>query len=91
MARATSEVLFRILVLIISGIVLAVWRYFVIVLAILNFFYTLFTARRHKEFAELSEIWNTQFYIFQRYIIFESNFRPFPFNKIQKSMSKFQK
>ena len=91
MKKERKEALFRILVLIVSGIVLAVWRYFIIVLAIINFFYTLFMAKRNKEFARLSEIWNTQFYIFQRYIIFQSNKRPFPFTRLEKNMSKFEK
>ncbi|MCX6749485.1 MAG: DUF4389 domain-containing protein, partial [Candidatus Pacearchaeota archaeon] len=70
---------------------LCIWRYFVIVLAIINFLYAIFKAKRMKNLAEMSEIWNTQYYVFQRYIIFESNFRPFPFTKLQKSMSKFQR
>jgi len=86
-----KEALMRIIVLIVSGIVLEVWRYFVNILSIINFFYTLFAKQRMKELAEMSEIWNTQYYVFQKYMIFESNFRPFPFNRLQKSISKFEK
>ncbi|MEK6840797.1 MAG: DUF4389 domain-containing protein [Nanoarchaeota archaeon] len=85
-----KEAWMRIVVLIVSGIVLWAWAYFIIVLGIINFFYTIFIAKRMKNLAEMSEIWNTQKYIFQRYMIFESNFRPFPFTKLQESMSKFQ-
>ena len=81
----------RIVVGIVSGIILAAWRYFVAAITVVNFFYALFTAKRMKQLAELSEVWNTQHYIFQRYMIFESNFRPFPFTKLQKSISKFEK
>jgi len=84
------EALMRIPVAIVSGIILLVWRYFIYVLIIVNFFYTLFAGKRMEELAELSEIWNTQWYIFQRYIIFLSNYRPFPFTKLEKSMSKYQ-
>jgi len=84
-----GEALMRIVVGIISGIILVVWRYLIFVLVIINFFYTLFSGKRMKEIAEMSEIWNTQWYIFQRYLIFVSNERPFPFNKLEKSMSKF--
>ncbi len=86
-----KEALMRIVVLIVSGIVLGVWQYLIVILAVINFIYTIFAKKRIKELAELSEIWNTQYYIFQRYMIFESNFRPFPFTKLQKSMSKFEK
>lgn len=91
MKKERKEALMRIPILVVSGIILAVWGYFIILLSIINFFFTLFKAKRMKELAEMSEIWNTQKYFFQRYMIFESNFRPFPFTKIQKNMSKFQK
>mgnify|MGYP001586521697 FL=1 len=91
MKKESKEALMRIPVLIVSGIVLGVWAYFIIVLGVINFFYAIFKAKRMKNLAEMSEIWNTQKYIFQRYMIFESNFRPFPFTKLQKNMSKFQK
>jgi len=91
MKKERKEALMRIPVLIVSGIVLAVWAYFIFVLGIINFFYTIFKAKRMKNLAEMGEIWITQKYIFQRYMIFESNFRPFPFTKLQKNMSKFQK
>ena len=90
MNKERKEAWMRIIVLIVSGIVLVVWRYFVFILGIINFFYTLFKAKRMKSLAEMSEIWNTQWYVFNRYMIFQSNFRPFPFKKIQKNLSKFR-
>ena len=84
-----SEVFMRIVVAIVSGIILGVWRYFIIVLFIVNWFYTLFAGKRLKELTELSEVWNSQWYVFQRYLIFVTNKRPFPFSKLEKSMSKF--
>ena len=91
MKKERKETLMRIPVLIVSGIALGVWAYFIFVLGIINFFYALFKAKRMKNLAEMSEVWNTQHYVFQRYMIFESNLRPFPFTKLQKSMSKFQR
>ena len=91
MKKERKEAWMRIVVLIVSGIVLGVWAYFIIVLAIINFFYAVFKAKRMKSLAEMSEIWNTQRYVFNRYMTFESNFRPFPFTKLQKNISKFQK
>ena len=91
MNKERKEALMRIVVLIVSGIILCVWRYFIVVLGIVNFFYTLFKAKRMKNLAEMGEIWNTQWYVFQRYMIFASNKRPFPFTDIEKSMGKFEK
>ena len=85
------EVLMRILIAIASGIVLYVWSYLVLVLALVNLFYTLFTGKRNSEFAEICEIWNTQLYIYVKYITFVTNKRPFPFESLEKRMSKFEK
>ncbi|MEN7982516.1 MAG: DUF4389 domain-containing protein [Nanoarchaeota archaeon] len=86
-----KEVFMRIVVGIISGIVLGVWRYFIFVLVILNWFYTLFSGKRNKELAKLCEIWNTQAYTYIRYLGFVVNDRPFPFEKLTKNISKFKK
>ncbi|MCX6749561.1 MAG: DUF4389 domain-containing protein, partial [Candidatus Pacearchaeota archaeon] len=67
MKKERKEAWMRIPVGIVSGIVLCIWRYFVIVLAIINFLYAIFKAKRMKNLAEMSEIWNTQYYVFQRY------------------------
>ncbi len=85
------EALMRIFVGIVTGIILYFWGYLIIVLVIINFVYTIFSGKRLKELADMCEIWNTQSYILKRYIIFESNKRPFPFRKLEKSMSKFRK
>jgi len=85
-----KEILMRIIVAIISGIVLGVWRWFIIVICAINWIYTLFAGKRMKEIAELSEIWNTQIYIFLRYLTLVSNERPFPFRSLTKSFSKFK-
>ncbi len=84
------EALMRIIVLIVSGVVLVVWRYLIWVLVLINFFCTIFTGKRLRDVAELSEIWNTQWYVFQRYLIFVSNRRPFPFKPLEKNISKYE-
>lgn len=85
-----KETLMRIIVLIVTGIILVLWRYFIGALVIVNFVYSLFTAKRLRELAELSEIWNTQWYVFQKYMTFVTNVRPFPFTPIAKSISKYE-
>ncbi len=87
----STEALMRIVVGFVTGIILGVWRMLVGILIIVNFFITLFTEKRNKEIAEFCEIWNTQMYIFLKYITFVSNERPFPFQKMPKSISKFEK
>lgn len=85
-----TEILLRIPIAIVSGIVLAVWRYFILIIGIINWIYTLFSGKRMKELAEISEIWNTQIYTFLRYMTLVTNERPFPFRKLTKSISKFK-
>ena len=85
------ETLMRIVVGIVTGIILYFWGYLIIVLLIANFIYTIFSGKRLKELADLCEIWNTQSYVLKRYLIFESNKRPFPFRSLEKSISRFEK
>jgi len=80
---------FRILVLIVSGIILGVWSYLIRIFSIINFFIVIFSGKRHKGMADLSEYWNTEFYKFSRYMTFVSNVRPFPFSDVER-MSKFE-
>jgi len=84
------EAWWRIIVFIVSGIILGVWRYLIFVLVIVNWLITIVGGIRNKELAEFSEYFNTEFYKFMRYITFVSNKRPFPFTNMQR-MSKFEK
>jgi len=86
-----AEIFMRIIVAIVTGIILAVWKWLIVVFFVINWVYVLFAGKRLKQLAELSEIWNTQWYTFQRYLVFVTNKRPFPFTKLEKSMSKFGK
>jgi len=88
--KERGEALMRILVGIVSGVILYVWWYVVILFSIINFIYTLIVGKRMKELANMSEIWNTQFYNFIKYMSFLSNKRPFPFEQLEKEMSKFE-
>jgi hypothetical protein len=90
MNRERKEALMRIPVLIVSGIILGVWKWLIFVFFVANFAYTLVKKKRHRELAELSETWNTQWYAFQKYMIFLSNRRPFPFAGLGERMGKFE-
>jgi hypothetical protein len=83
------EALMRILVLIVSGIILGLWRGLVQILGVIHWFIVIITGTRNKDIAKFSEIWNTQMYIFLRYLTFVTNERPFPFESLTKNYSKF--
>jgi len=83
------EAWMRIIVTIISGIVFGAWKSLILVLGIINWFYTIFKGKRLGRLAEMSEIWNTQMYVFLRYLTFVTNSKPFPFTKLEKNISKF--
>ena len=86
-----KEAWMRIIVLIVSGIVLGIWRGLIQILGIVHWFIVVFSGKRNKGLAEFSEIWNTQVYIFLRYMDFVTNQRPFPFTPLSKNMTKFAK
>ncbi len=85
------EALMRIPVAIVTGIILSFWLALIKVLALVNLLITLFTGKRNTDLAEFCEIFNTQAYMFMRYITFMSNSRPFPFNKLQKNLFSFSR
>ena len=84
-----KEAFFRILVLIVSGIVLGIWKGLIQILSLFHWFYVLFKNKRIKKLADFCEIWNSQVYTFFRYMIFLSNQRPFPFKKLTRNRSRF--
>jgi len=84
------ELLWRILVAIVSGIILGIWRWLIGVLAVFHFIYVLFTGKRNKGIANFCEYWNTETYKFIRYLTFETNKRPFPFTEMEK-WGKFER
>jgi hypothetical protein len=84
------EVLMRIVVAIVTGIIMAIWKILIDIFFVINFIWTLIVGKRIKELATLSEVWNTQWYIFKRYMLFVTNDRPFPFRPLTKSISKFK-
>lgn len=85
-----NEAFFRIIVLIVSGIILGIWKGLVQILSLVNWIITIIKNRRNKEIAEFCEYWNTEMYKFLRYMSFVSNKRPFPFTHLER-MSKFGK
>ena len=85
------EALLRIVIGIISGIILGLWKVLIQVLGIIHWILVILSGKRNKGIAEFSEIWNTQMYVFLRYMTFVTNQRPFPFESLEKDISKFKK
>jgi hypothetical protein len=85
------EALMRIVVGIISGIILSLWKALIQILGVVHWFIVIFSGKRQKGIADFSEIWNTQIYVYLRYMTFVSNKRPFPFESLKPNMSKFGK
>jgi len=86
-----AEALMRIIVAIISGIILGLWKALVQLMTLINWIITLIIGERNEGIAEFCEMWNTQMYVFLRYMTLVSNKRPFPFSGLEKNLSKFQK
>ena len=86
-----KEALMRIVVGIVTGFILGIWKMAVQLVAILNWLIAIFSNTRNKDLAEFCEIWNTQMYGFLRYMTFVTNKRPFPFNSLEKNLSQFEK
>ena len=81
-----KEALMRIVVGIVSGIILGLWKIVVEVATLFHWFYVIFTGRRSKEIANFCNTWNTQIYTFIRYMTFTTNSRPFPFSDLTGAM-----
>jgi len=86
-----TEAWMRVVVGIISGIILGLWKMLIQILGVVHWFIAIITGKRNKDIAEFSEIWNTQMYVFLRYMTFVTNERPFPFESLTKNFSKFKK
>lgn len=85
-----KEALMRVVILIVSGIILELWGYLIMALIVVNWLIALFVGKRSQDVADFCEYWNTEIYIFFRYITGVTNERPFPFTKMQR-ISKFVK
>jgi len=85
-----KEAWMRIIVGIVSGIVLYVWFWFIAVLFVINLVCAIFGGKKIKQLAELSEVWNTQVYIYFSYMTFVSNQRPLPFGKLEENLSEIE-
>ena len=81
-----KEAWMRIIVGIVSGIIIGLWKVLVEAISVFHWIYVVFAGKRIKGIAEFCNIWTTQAYRFIRYMTFTTNSRPFPFSELGKVM-----
>ncbi|MEK6947484.1 MAG: DUF4389 domain-containing protein [Nanoarchaeota archaeon] len=81
-----KEAWMRIIVGIVSGIILSLWKTLVMALTIFHWIYVMFSGKRSGGIAEFCNLWTTQAYRFVRYMTFSTNSRPFPFSELGDAM-----
>jgi len=79
-----TEAFIRIVVAVISGLILGLWKSIIQIVIIIHWIYVVFSGKRNKELAEFCNLWNTQIYRYIRYLTFTTNERPFPFTGMGK-------
>jgi len=79
-----KELWMRIPVFILSGFILYVWGFFVLIFSLVQLVVLLTEGKKEKEFSHISSMFSNQIYIFFKYLTFLSNERPFPFRKLKK-------
>jgi hypothetical protein len=79
-----KELWMRIPVFILSGIILHVWGFFVLIFSLAQLVLLLIDGKKEKEFTHISSMFSNQIYTFFKYITFLSDERPFPFSKMKK-------
>ena len=85
-----TEILMRIVVGIVSGIILSLWTILIKIITIIHFIIALIQDKRNKDLAKFCNIWIAQWYAFVRYMTFTTNKRLFPFNKLNKIIEKVE-
>ena len=80
-----TEALMRIVIGIISGLIIGLWKALIQIIAIIHWILVLFSGKRNKDLAGFCNTWNTQVYRYIRYMTFATNERPFPFTSLGKN------
>ena len=80
--KQTNDILWRLLVFIISGIVLDIWGWVVFIFLLVNWFIVIFSGKRNNDIGMFSNYWAAEVQRFVKYLSFETNEKPFPFNEL---------
>jgi hypothetical protein len=86
--KSKRDIWMRIPVFIVSGAILYVWGFFVLIFSLVQLIFILTEKRKEKEFLNISSMFSNQVYCFFRYVSFISEEKPFPFEKIKKGKKK---
>ena len=78
------EALMRLVVYIITGIILGLWKILVQLLVIVHWIVVVITGKRSRGIAEFCHLYNCQVFAFLKYMTFATNKRPFPFGELAK-------
>ena len=79
-----KEAWMRIPVCIVSGFILEVWGFFILIFSLVQLILVVIEGKRNKEFLSLCKNYVAQVYVFAKYITFISDDRPFPFGDLAK-------
>ncbi len=78
------EAWMRIPIAIVSGIILEIWGFFILIFALVQLILIILESEKNKELIDMSKRYIAQIYVFVKYITFVSNERPFPFGEFKK-------
>jgi hypothetical protein len=82
--KSKRNIWMRIPVFILSGAILYVWGFFVLIFSLVQLVLMLTEKKKEKEILNISSMFSNQVYCFFKYISFISEEKPFPFGEIKK-------
>jgi hypothetical protein len=86
--KSKRNIWMRIPVFIVSGMIVYVWGFFVLIFSLVQLILILTERKKEKEILNISSMFSNQIYCFFKYISFISEEKPFPFEKIKKGKKK---
>jgi len=80
-----KDIWMRIPIFIVSGAILHVWAFFILIFSLVQLVLLLLGNKKEKELSKMSSMFCDQAYCFFRYITFMSEEKPFPFGQIKRA------
>lgn len=90
MKKERREALMRIVVGIVSGIIMSLWRGLANFVGLIHFLVVLVTGKRSESLANFTNKFIQYEYDFYRYMFFVTNQRVFPFEELREPIEKFK-
>ena len=81
-----KEAFMRIIIGIVSGIILGLWKVLVVAVSVYHWFSILFTKKRNPGISSFGNGWIGYVYSYYRYMTFSTNKRTFPFGDLKKEL-----